>query len=231
MKVQAVIPAGGLGQRLGQAVPKALVSVAGVPLLVRTLRRFEVLGLARDAVIVVPATHRDAFRSVLDAAFPGSDIRLVDGGEARQDSVRLGIAALDDDTEICVIHDAARLFISPDEIQAAINAAAKMGAATVAVPSVDTILVEDGHGFLQETPDRRRLWACQTPQVFRTEIILHAHMEALERALEVTDDATLVKICGYPVKLVPGSPLNFKLTTPTDLLVAEALIEKGMECV
>lgn len=230
MKIQAVIPAGGMGQRLGQPIPKALVSVAGVPLLVRTLQQFGVIGLARNAVIVVPPTHRAEFRAVLDEAFPGSDIRVVDGGEARQDSVRLGIAALDDDTEICAIHDAARLFISPEVIQSAINAAIEMGAATVAVPSIDTILIEDGQGMLQETPDRRRLWACQTPQVFRTEIIRSAHQEAVARSMEVTDDATLVKRCGHTVKLVSGSPLNFKLTTPTDLLVAEALIEKGFSC-
>lgn len=228
MKVQAVIPAGGLGQRLGRSMPKALVPVAGIPLLVRTLRAFETLDLAHSAIVVVPASHRDAFRDALLPHFPG--IRLVDGGEARQDSVRLGIAALDSDTEICVIHDAARLFIAPEAIQAAIDAAAEMGAATVAIPSIDTILIEDGEGFLKETPDRRQLWACQTPQVFRTEIIRGAHERAVTEAMEVTDDATLVKRCGHPVKLITGSPLNFKLTTPTDLQIAEALIEKGLEC-
>ena len=230
MKVQVVIPAGGLGQRLGQPLPKALVPVVGVPLLVRTLRQFECLGLAHDAVIAIPASHRASFEAALTGAFPGSAFRLVDGGEARQDSVRLGIGALDLDTEICVIHDAARLFITPEEIQAAIDAAVEMGAATVAIPSIDTILMDDGHGFLKETPERRLLWACQTPQVFRTEIIRSAHARALEEGMEVTDDATLVRRCGHPVKLVTGSPRNFKLTTPTDLLVAEALIEKGIAC-
>lgn len=229
MRVQVVIPAGGLGQRLGKPLPKALVPVAGIPLLVRTLLVFESLKLARDAIVVVPENYRDAFRDALLPHFP--EVRLVDGGEARQDSVRLGIAALDSDTKICVIHDAARLFITPEAIQSAIDAAAEMGAATVAIPSVDTILVEDGQGYLKETPDRRQLWACQTPQVFRTEIIRSAHERAVEEALEVTDDATLVKRCGHPVKLIAGSPLNFKLTTPTDLQIAEALIEKGLECV
>ena len=228
MKVQAVIPAGGLGQRLGRSMPKALVPVSGVPLLVRTLQRFDAIGLARNAIVAIPASHREAFLAALGNDYP--EIRLVDGGEARQDSVRLGIAALDPDTEICVIHDAARLFIAPDVIQAAIDAAAEMGGATVAIPSVDTILIEDGQGFLKETPDRRQLWACQTPQVFRTEIIRHAHERAVTESMEVTDDATLVKRCGYPVKLIEGSPLNFKLTTPTDLQIAEALIEKGLEC-
>lgn len=219
-----------MGQRLGQPIPKALVPVAGVPLLVRTLRQFDVIGLAHNAIVVIPSSHRAEFENVLRHAFPDCAIRIVDGGETRQDSVRLGIAALDDDTEICAIHDAARLFISPSEIQDAIDAAARMGAATVAVPSIDTILMDDGQGMLQETPERHRLWACQTPQVFRAEIIRSAHREALARAMEVTDDATLVRRCGYPVKLVSGSPRNFKLTTPTDLLVAEALIAKETSC-
>jgi 2-C-methyl-D-erythritol 4-phosphate cytidylyltransferase len=230
VKIQIVIPAGGMGQRLGQPLPKALVPVAGVPLLLHTLRRFEPLGLIRNAIIAIPADYRGAFEAALAEAFPGSAIRIVDGGEARQDSVRLGIEALDQDTAICVIHDAARLFITPEEIQAAIDAAVEMGAATVAVPAIDTILVDDGQGFLKETPERRLLWACQTPQVFRTEIIRSAHAQALEDGMEVTDDATLVQRCGHPVKLVTGSPRNFKLTTPTDLLVAEALIEKGIAC-
>ncbi|MBL7647491.1 MAG: 2-C-methyl-D-erythritol 4-phosphate cytidylyltransferase [Candidatus Hydrogenedentes bacterium] len=228
MKVQVVIPAGGLGQRLGKSMPKALVPVSGVPLLIRTLQRFDALGLARNAIVAIPASHREAFLSVLEEDYP--EIRLVDGGEARQDSVRLGIAALDPDTEICVIHDAARLFITPEAIHAAIDAALAMGAATVAIPSIDTILIEDGEGYLKETPDRRQLWACQTPQVFRTEIIRSAHERAVTENMEVTDDATLVRRCGHAVKLIHGSPLNFKLTTPTDLQIAEALIEKGMEC-
>lgn len=230
MKVQAVIPAGGLGQRLGLAIPKALVPVAGVPLLLRTLQPFDAIGLAQDAIVVIPATYREAFRAAIDSVYPGSRIRFVDGGESRQDSVRLGLSALEPDTEICVIHDAARLFISPATIQSAIASAADMGAATVAIPAIDTILMDNGSGDLQETPDRRRLWACQTPQVFRTAILRSAHAQALERGMEVTDDATLVQRCGNRVKLVPGSPLNFKLTTPTDLLVAEALIEKGLGC-
>lgn len=230
MKTQVVIPAGGMGQRLGQPLPKALVPVGGVPLLVRTLWQFEALDLARDAIVAIPPRHRASFEAALSHAFPDSAIRLVDGGETRQDSVRLGIAALDRETEICVIHDAARLFITPGEIRAAIDAAVDLGAATVAVPSVDTILVDDGQGFLKETPDRRMLWACQTPQVFRASIIRAAHARALKEGMEVTDDATLVRRCGHPVKLVTGSPGNFKLTTPTDLLVAEALIEKDIPC-
>lgn len=230
MKIQAVIPAGGMGQRLGTLQPKALVPIAGVPLLVRTLKPFQSLGLANTAVIPIPGSHRAEFEAVLEAAFPGHAMRLVEGGSERQDSVHAGILALDADTDICVIHDAARPFVSPEVIQASIDAAAEYGAATVAIPTIDTILMDDGDGFLRETPDRRLLWACQTPQTFRVAVIRNAHEEALHRGFHGTDDATLARHCGSPVKLVPGSPHNLKVTRPSDLHVAEAFIEKGVGC-
>lgn len=230
MNAQVVIPAGGMGQRLGEPLPKALVSVAGTALIVRTLVPFGTLGLAHSAIIVVPGGHRAEFESVLNHAFPGHGMTVIDGGDERQDSVRLGLAALESTTEICVIHDAARPFVSPEVIQASIDAAEQFGAATVAVPAIDTILMDDGDGFLRETPDRRLLWACQTPQTFRTDIIRGAHEEASRRGFHGTDCATLVRRCGHSVKLVPGSPHNLKVTTPTDLYVAEAFIEKGLTC-
>jgi len=230
MKAQVVIPAGGLGERLGRSLPKALVPVCGLPLISRTLLQFAPLGLADSAVVVIPPAHRALFAETLAETFYGGAIRLVDGGATRQDSVRLGIAALDADTEICIIHDAARPLVTSEIIQASIDGAAEYGAATVAIPSVDTILMDDGDGFLRETPDRSLLWACQTPQTFRVEVIRDAHEEALRRSFKGTDDATLVRHCGHPVKLVPGSPLNLKVTTPTDLYVAEAFIEKGTTC-
>lgn len=228
MKVQVLIPAGGMGERLGHNQPKALVLLDGTPLLARTLRQFAALGLARNAVVVIPATHEAEFANMLDVHFPGHAIQLVPGGAERQDSVRLGIAALDPDAEICVIHDAARPFVTPEIIQASIDAAVAYGAATVAIPTVDTILMDDGDGFLRETPDRRLLWACQTPQTFQVAIIRAAHEEALHRGFQGTDDATLVRHCGHPVKLVPGSPLNLKVTRPSDMHVAEAFVEKGI---
>lgn len=231
MKVQVLIPAGGQGERLEQAIPKALVLVEGVPLIVRALRQFASLGIAGNAIVVVPEAFQPEFESVLRVAFPGEPFHFVHGGAERQDSVRLGLDALDTDTEICAIHDAARPFVSPEIIQASIDAAAAYGAATVAIPVVDTILMDDGDGFLRETPDRRLLWACQTPQTFRAEIIRGAHAEALRRGFRGTDDATLVRHCGHPVKLVPGSTENLKVTRPADLDVAETFIRKGIGCV
>ncbi len=228
MKTQLLIPAAGMGTRLGAPSPKALLDLCGTPMLVRTLRRFESLGIARDAVITVPPTHRTLFEETLGAAFPDAQFTLVDGGRERQDSVDNGLKALDPATELVAVHDAARPFISPESADAAIAAAAQYGAATVAIRCVDTVLQGDEDDFLVHTPDRSLLWACQTPQVFRVDVLRRAHAEARAAGFLGTDDATLVQRLGGKVKLAPGTPLNFKVTTPGDLALARCVIEGGL---
>jgi 2-C-methyl-D-erythritol 4-phosphate cytidylyltransferase len=223
VKTQLLIPAAGLGVRLGAEGPKALVPLAGKPMLAHTLERFRPLGLIPAAIVLIAPEHRALFETALDAAFPGMALRLVPGGAERQESVANGLAALDADTEIVVIHDAARPFVATASIQASIEAAAEFGAATVAIPSVDTILEGDADAFLTATPDRTRLWACQTPQTFRTEVIREAHRRARADGFLGTDDASLVRRIGGPVKLVHGTRLNMKLTTPDDRRLAELI--------
>ncbi len=228
MKLAWVIVAAGMGARLGAGIPKALVTLAGRPLVAHTIGRL--VGVAEEAVciVVVPAGFEAAFDRVLRKHVPGTPVRFVVGGEARQDSVGNGLAAVDPDTEIVAIHDAARPFVPAASVRAAIEAAAEHGAATVAMPAIDTILEAEGDAFLASTPDRNRLWACQTPQVFRKDIIDAAHRRSREQGLKTTDDATLVRNCGWPVKLVEGSRMNIKITTPEDLLIAELAVGKGL---
>lgn len=219
-----------MGSRLGETLPKALVPLCGQPLLLRTLAAFAPLDLVNTAVIAIPEAYRAAFEEALSAAFPGNAITLVDGGAERQDSVRNALAALNESTTLCAIHDAARPFVSAETVEASFQAAQTHGAATVAVTAIDTVLVGDEHGFLQETPDRATLWYCQTPQTFRVEIIRAAHHEAVSQGFHGTDDATLVRQYGHPVKLIPGTRANFKVTTPTDMTIAETFIEKNSLC-
>lgn len=227
MKTQLLIPAAGGGVRLGCQGPKALVDVAGTPLLVRTLWRFAPLGLLDNAVIVFPSGWKDAFEAALAAAFPGTPFVCVEGGAERQVSVSHGLAALDPDTRLVVIHDAARPFVPAKAVSASCEAARASGAATVAVPCSDTILEADEARFLVGTPDRTRLWACQTPQTFQVDVIRQAYERAWCEGVVGTDDATLVRRTGGNVRLVMGSPLNFKVTTPDDLALAELLIKEG----
>lgn len=223
-----VIPAAGMGTRLGSHGPKALIDLAGKPLIARTLSRFVSAGVVENAVILVPRGMTPAFRAALAPHFPGTHFMFLDGGDERQDSVRNGLGALDDDTEIVIIHDAARPFVAPTSITASMEAAKGFGAATVAVPSSDTILVGDENAILIDTPDRSRLWACQTPQTFRVDVIRRAHDAAVKDRFMGTDDASLVTRIGGRVKLVHGSTLNMKITTPGDLALAIAVIQAGL---
>lgn len=240
MNVQLLIPAAGKGLRLGarppvarppgarrpgDVGPKALVDLGGQPMLIRTLKRFQPLGLLENAIIIVSPEDGDKVQNAVRKVFPDTSFSYVLGGAERQLSVANGLNALEPATEIVVIHDAARPFVSPESVKASIEAAAEHGAATVAIPSADTILVGDEQAFLQETPDRRRLWACQTPQAFRVAVIREAHAAARRDGFVGTDDASLVRRLGQPVKLVMGTPLNFKVTTPGDRALAECVLK------
>jgi 2-C-methyl-D-erythritol 4-phosphate cytidylyltransferase len=223
-----LIPAAGMGLRLGCDGPKALVELAGLPMIARTLTRFSSIDLAEETVIIVPPGHCSDFESVLSGCLPDAALAYVEGGAARQDSVANGLDALSSDTEIVVIHDAARPFVDPASVQASIDAAASCGAATVAVPCQDTILMGDADAYLVDTPDRSSLWACQTPQTFQVSVIREAHEYARRQSFAGTDDASLVRRAGGVVKLVMGTPLNFKVTTPSDHAVAEVILEREL---
>ncbi|MCX5771868.1 MAG: 2-C-methyl-D-erythritol 4-phosphate cytidylyltransferase [Candidatus Hydrogenedentes bacterium] len=228
MKTRLLVAAGGMGTRLGLGGPKALVEIAGKPMLVRTLERFAGLGLVDGAVIVVPGGYEPAFEQALTSAFPSSRFTLVPGGAERQISVSNGLEKLDAGAEIVVIHDAARPFVTETSIRASIESAEADGASTEAIPSNDTILQGDSNAYLVDTPDRQALWACQTPQTFQVDVIRRAHESARRDGYLGTDDASLVQRAGGRVKLVMGSPLNFKITTPTDLALAECVVREGL---
>ncbi len=228
MSVQLVMPAAGLGVRLGASRPKALVELQGRPLLEHTLDRFASLDLLSRAIIVAAPEHIEEISSLILATYPQSDCRVIEGGSVRQESVLLGLNALEDDTSIVIIHDAARPFAPPAIIEASIEAAREYGAATVATPCVDTILVGDEEQWLIDTPDRSCLWYCQTPQTFQRDLIVAAHEAARKDGHKGTDDATLVLRMGGRVRIVEGSPFNLKVTTPSDLLWASLAIEKEL---
>jgi len=226
-KTQVIIPAAGSGLRLGCDGPKALVPLDGTPMLIHTLRRFEHAGLLDGLIIVASAAHRPLIEAALAQDLLHSAIQIVLGGAERQDSVGNGLAALDAGTEIVAIHDAARPFVPVEAICASIDAAAEHGAATVAIRCIDTILQGDTEGFLQATPDRSMLWACQTPQTFRVGVIREAYRSARAEGFLGTDDATVARRSGATVKLVEGSAFNFKVTTPSDLALATLLLQGG----
>lgn len=233
MKCQLMIAAAGKGVRLGHEKPKALVEMAGKPLLAHTLERFQKIGLGQNALVLVTPDQRPHFEEVLSRFCSSSPYTVVDGGAERQISVGNGLKALKPDTEIVIIHDAARPFVPESAIRDSIQAAEDCGAATVAIPCNDTILKAEGinppeHDWLADTPDRRILWACQTPQTFQVEVIRKAHAFALHEGFLGTDDASLVRKMGGKVRLIMGSPLNLKVTTKADLAMAECILKEGL---
>ena len=226
MHVNIVIVAAGKGTRLQSELPKPFLSVAGKPILVHTLRRFAPIEAVRRIVVVVAAEREALCQEVLHTHGPWPQpITIVHGGTERQDSVRNGLAALEPQCEIVVIHDAARPFIGVEAIQRSIDAAAEVGSAVVATPVRDTIKRADVQNTVRETVSRHDLWLAQTPQTFQVEVIQAAHRWAQQRGITGTDDATLVEQMGRSVRLVPGDALNFKITTPGDFALAQAVLQ------
>ncbi|MER5862264.1 2-C-methyl-D-erythritol 4-phosphate cytidylyltransferase [Kitasatospora sp. NPDC002040] len=229
----AVVPAAGRGERLGPGAPKALRELGGVPLLVhavRALARSRAVGLV---VVAAPADGVAEVVALLDShGLDGKDIRVVAGGDTRQESVRLGLAAIPAGVGIVLVHDAARPLV-PVEVVDAVAAAVRAGAEAVvpAVPLADTVkLVEPQPAGVPEpvlgTPDRSALRAVQTPQGFRREVLADVHARALAEPVAVTDDAGLVEHFGGRVVVVPGHEEAFKVTRPLDLVLAEAVLAR-----
>lgn len=230
--------AAGTGQRMGPGRPKLLREIEGKPVLARTLEALDLPELEAVFLILHPE-EKEQILSVLESELRtcGRDRELVivDGGKRRQDSVLAGLRAaarwdgwhVPEVDRLVLIHDGARPLVEKELIRQVLAAAARTGAATAGVPVKDTIKKVDEDGMILATPDRRQLWAVQTPQVFSWPVIEDAHRKAVAKGLSATDDCALVEKAGYPVQVVMGSYANLKITTPEDLLVASALL-RGM---
>lgn len=224
--IRFIVPAAGLGTRLGHDRPKALAPLAGTPLIVHTLGTLDDLGHLDGAVVLCPSGYREHFFTVLDDGFPARQISVYEGGLERQDSVRLGTEEIAEDVDLIAVHDAARPFVDAAVAQHAIDLAWKHGGATVATRCTDTILEASDEGFLERTPDRDRLWSCATPQIFWASAFRDAHRRAYQDERRYTDDASLYRAYGGRVKLVEGNRDNLKITTTEDLDVAEHWIAR-----
>jgi 2-C-methyl-D-erythritol 4-phosphate cytidylyltransferase len=224
MKVQAIIPAAGLGTRLQQKEPKSLVPIRGVPILLHVLFVFEKSPAIDSVVVVAPVDSQKLFQKLVKNGDFKKVKKIIPGGETRMDSVFQGLQATDEDTDMVVIHDAARPLISVGMIQRAVEEGQKSGAVVVAVPVKSTIKrVDAQQKMVLETLNRSELWEIQTPQVFKREILLRAYQNR-KKGEPSTDDASLVEALGVPVKIVEGDYRNIKITTQEDIAVAEALL-------
>ncbi|HHV20901.1 MAG TPA: 2-C-methyl-D-erythritol 4-phosphate cytidylyltransferase [Propionibacterium sp.] len=220
--VVALVAAAGSGSRLGGDVPKALRELAGVPLVAHSVARLAAGGVERVVVIVADGLQQDFEQALAAAPIPW---RLVVGGTERQHSVRRGLAAIEESGSagVVLVHDAARPMVPP-AVVAEVIAAVRAGHTAVvpALPVVDSI--RRIRGEASEVVDRAPLRAVQTPQGFAYATLLAAHDHVARSGLEVTDDAACCEAIGEAVHVVPGSRLAMKVTEPTDMVIAEALL-------
>jgi 2-C-methyl-D-erythritol 4-phosphate cytidylyltransferase len=221
-EVAAVIPAGGVGTRFGARTPKQFLRLGTMPVLVATVRHFARHPAVRAVVVAAPEPWVARARRILGPVTAHAPLTVVAGGRTRQDSVWLALQAAPEDVAIIVVHDAVRPLITRRLIDAVVRVAAVEGAAICALPITETVKRVRAER-VEATLDRSELWAVQTPQAFRADLLREAHEKARRDGVVGTDDAMLVERLGHPVRVVRGLAENVKITTPADLRRARFL--------
>lgn len=222
----AVIVAAGKGKRMGTEISKQFLPLGGKEILAHTVEKFQQAAAIRDIVLV---TGVDSLQDVQDMVQEYGWKKVVSvtaGGRERQDSVYNGLKQVSEDTEIVLIHDGVRPFVTEEILEDSIAVALEMGGCVAGVPAKDTIKVCNAENIAVATPDRSTLWQIQTPQTFRKDLILQAYEAAKADGFIGTDDASLAEHSGYPVKVIMGSYRNIKITTKEDMLIGEAFLKE-----
>lgn len=219
-----IIAAAGSSSRMGVGIDKQFVMLAGKPVLWHTINVFNQLPQIRQLLVTVSTDNAEQVAALLQQTVSDIPWQTVPGGAERQDSVRNALKWVSPELELVVVHDGARPFVLPDCVLESLYVADETGAAVVAVPVKDTIKRADALGNVRQTLDRSELWQVQTPQIFRRELLQKVHEQATDAGVLATDDAALVEWAGGSVRLVRGSYLNFKITTPEDVVLAETVI-------
>lgn len=226
-KSVALIPAAGMGKRMGASINKQYLLLDGLPIVARTIGVFESSPLIESIYLVIPADEIPYCREhVIEACKFRKVVAIIPGGKERQNSVMNGLNAMREhvsDDDVVLIHDGVRPLITENLLSESIKAARVHDGALVAVPVKDTIkTVHDG--IVSDTPPRESLWQAQTPQSFRFGKIFRAHQSAEAECFFGTDDASLIERTGGKVHIIRGDYRNIKITTPEDLILAEAFL-------
>lgn len=220
-----VIPAAGLGKRMGRKTPKPFLKLFGRTILEHTLRRFLPLEGLRQIIIATSENFVDDVQQILEKSVPKNIAAVtIEGGKERQHSIHNALSKLSD-VDLVMVHDAVRPFVQLKHLEKCCRTAVESGAAVLGMPVKDTIKQVDDEQFVRETPSRKFLWQTQTPQVFKKQLIVDAYEKALKENFVGTDDASLVERLGHKIKMVEGDERNFKITYPIDLELARLLIE------
>ncbi len=225
-KIAAIVLAAGQGKRMNSDIHKQYLLLKEKPVLYYSLQAFEKSGV--DTIVLVAGKGEISYcEQEIVARYGFNKVKkIIEGGRERYHSVYEGLKVLPKDTEYVLIHDGARPMLTETIIQNTINAVQEHKACVVGMPVKDTIKITDEKQFAAQTPNRANVWAVQTPQAFSYDIVWRAYTALMEHEIPVTDDAMVVEtFLGYPVKLVEGSYQNIKITTPEDLLIAEAFLQ------
>ena len=219
-----LIPAAGSGKRMGADRNKLLLQVRSKPLISWTLLAAEAASSISWIGIVSQPPDWDDFKSIIADLKLKKTIEFIPGGSTRQESVYNGLQALPNNAAQVLIHDGARCLATPNLFNACSEAILHCSGLIAAISVKDTIKVVDDDGIIKSTPDRKQLWAAQTPQGFDVKLLKQCHAEGVRQGWEVTDDAALFEKCGIEVRIVPGEETNLKITTPQDLAIAEFIL-------
>jgi 2-C-methyl-D-erythritol 4-phosphate cytidylyltransferase len=236
MRIAVIVPAAGLGTRMGRGSAeragtsrKQFMLLEGSPIMLHTVRKFAASPRIHEIVVAVRSEDLEWVREMLAREFPPALARVVEGGNSRQQSVANALEALEPDTDLVAVHDAVRPFIDLDTIHKVLDEAAETGAAIVGVVPVDTVKQvtrANGHARVRATLPRDRLVMAQTPQVFRYSLLMHAFREARNDGFTGTDEASLVERLDVEVNVVLGSDRNIKITKPSDMDLARLFFQE-----
>jgi 2-C-methyl-D-erythritol 4-phosphate cytidylyltransferase len=223
--LSAVVVAAGRSQRMG--FDKLLTPLGGRPLLLHTLERLLATEVPAEIILVIRPGSQNEMEATISPLKDKGNIRLVDGGAQRQDSVQAGLKAVSSSSDFVMVHDAARPFVTKELIDIVLAAAKLSDAAVCGAPCSDTLKEVGEDGLVLQTLDRSKLWTVQTPQIFRTKLLRDSYAAALKTGETYTDDTAVVEKMGHPVRIVLYHGVNMKITTPADWSLAEALLRAG----
>lgn len=227
VKAAAIIAAAGWGKRFSVGKRKQFQPLGGKPVIVYSIERFEESPSVGEIILVVSEDSIGHCREEIVKKFQFKKIKeVIPGGEERQHSVKRGFSSISNKTDIVIVHDGVRPFVTVDMIEESIKEALKSGGAIVATPVKDTVK-ESSEGYIQRTLPRESLWLAQTPQAFRYDVLKRAYKMSEEDEFLGTDESSLVERLGIRVKLIRGSQINIKITTEEDLLLAELALKAG----
>ncbi|MGK7958618.1 MAG: 2-C-methyl-D-erythritol 4-phosphate cytidylyltransferase [Crocosphaera sp.] len=223
-----LIPAAGMGKRMGSDRNKLLLTLLGKPLLSWTLLAAESSQSIDWIGIIGQPYDFPEFKRILEIISINKPVELIQGGQTRQESVYNGLQALPEAAERVLIHDGARCLVTPNLFDKCAEALLTCQGLIAAIPVKDTIKIVDSKKLIKDTPNRSNLWAAQTPQGFEVNLLKECHQKGEQIGWQVTDDAALFEKCQLPVKIVEGEETNLKVTTPVDLAIAEFILKQRL---